>query len=430
MRPKISVIMPSYNVVNYIETAVDSVRNQTMRDIEIICIDAGSNDGTLEKLEKIKNEDERIILIDHFEKSYGKQVNRGMAISRGDYLAIVETDDYINSDMLEILLKYGEMNNCDFVKGDYKAFWTQNNGEAVFLDRKTVTNEKLYNKCICPLDDYSLATSDWYLWTGLYRRDFIIENKIYFSETPGAAFQDIGFLHKTYVKAKRAYYVDEPFYNYCIDRVDSSSNIGKGIDFSYYEYQRLFEEKWSYNEEKAIYCRMACFFSGCINGITVDDLQNELVLEKFNWFLAKLLYAIQTGIINDKCIYKSIWETIYPLPKDMKNAYERNINKNDSLMDAIGKSRDINVFIFGCGTFGYYAYKWLIYHKYRISGYFDNNEDLWGKRINDIPVLPIEKIKSLGENDRVVIANEKYGDDIYKQLISAGVHTSNISRFK
>ena len=252
MKPEVSIIMPSYNVADYIRRAVNSVRNQTMRNIEIICVDAGSIDGTSEILETAQKEDNRILLIPNYIKSYGKQVNKGITCARGKYIAIVETDDYIAPDMIEELFQYANKYDCDFVKGDYKAFWTQKNGSTFFLDRKTVTDDKLYNVVVRPLDDYSLATSDWYLWTGIYKKEFIVNNKIMFSETPGAAFQDIGFLHKTYVKARRAFYINKSFYYYCIDRVDSSSNIGKGIDFSYHEYQRLFEMDWSQDEETAM----------------------------------------------------------------------------------------------------------------------------------------------------------------------------------
>ena len=275
-----------------------------------------------------------------------------------------------------------------------------------------------------------MATSDWYLWTGIYKKEFIVNNKIMFSETPGAAFQDIGFLHKTYVKARRAFYINKSFYYYCIDRVDSSSNIGKGIDFSYYEYQRLFEMDWSQDEETAIYCRMACFFSGCINGITEEDLKKTNVVTEFDWFLEKMEYAIEKNIINESNLYKSIWNAIYPLPSNIKDAYEKKLRKNDELALSIGNSNDVNVYIFGCGTFGYYAYQWLEYHKYKIRGYFDNNKELWGTKLNDIPVLPLVSLKEISSRDVIVIANEKYSDEIFKQLLSLGVSADNIARFK
>ena len=88
--------MPSLNVVNYIEEAIESVRTQTLQEIEIICIDAGSNDGTWEILTKLAAIDERIVLRHSNRKSYGYQVNLVIDMEKGEYIAVLETDDYLD----------------------------------------------------------------------------------------------------------------------------------------------------------------------------------------------------------------------------------------------------------------------------------------------------------------------------------------------
>ena len=97
--PKISIIMPSLNVAAYIRECIESVINQTITDIEILCIDAGSTDGTLEILEEYAIKDSRIRLIKSDKKSYGYQINTGIDMAMGEYLGIVETDDCIETDM-------------------------------------------------------------------------------------------------------------------------------------------------------------------------------------------------------------------------------------------------------------------------------------------------------------------------------------------
>ena len=96
MSVKISVIMPSLNVSEYIDECIQSVLNQKFADIEILCIDAGSTDGTYEKLEDYKMRDNRIQLLQSDKKSYGYQVNMGIKKATGEYIAIIETDDYID----------------------------------------------------------------------------------------------------------------------------------------------------------------------------------------------------------------------------------------------------------------------------------------------------------------------------------------------
>lgn len=157
----VSIIMPSLNVADYIEQAVSSACNQTLKDIEIICIDAGSTDGTLETLRKIATEDNRIVLMESDRRSYGYQVNTGIDVARGKYIAILETDDFVSSDMYVSLYQNAEKWSCDFVKGDYIAFWTQRNGERYLIHRKAIQDNTLYDHVICPADHRELTTDDW-----------------------------------------------------------------------------------------------------------------------------------------------------------------------------------------------------------------------------------------------------------------------------
>ena len=100
---KVSVILPSYNVGKYIRECLNSVVNQSLQEIEIICIDAGSTDGTRDIILEFADRDERIRLIDSEKKSFGYQENLGIALAKGEYIGFVETDDYVRTDMCEVL---------------------------------------------------------------------------------------------------------------------------------------------------------------------------------------------------------------------------------------------------------------------------------------------------------------------------------------
>ena len=171
--PKVSIIMPSLNVVDYIELAVCSVIKQTIKEIEIICVDAGSDDGTWEKLEEMSNCDNRITIVRTNIRSYGYQVNLGIRNASGKYIAIVETDDYVQPEMYETLYNIAERNSCDYVKADYKAFWTQKNKQKIFLERKNIDDKMLYSRVLCPKDYPSIGSTDWYIWTGIYSKEFL-----------------------------------------------------------------------------------------------------------------------------------------------------------------------------------------------------------------------------------------------------------------
>jgi glycosyltransferase involved in cell wall biosynthesis len=114
MKPKVSVILPSLNVVEYIEECLFSVINQTLKEIEIICVDAGSTDGTLDIIRKYQNLDTRIHLIQSEIKSYGKQMNMGVSAAKGEYVGIVETDDGLLIQCLSETLQCGKRKKSRF----------------------------------------------------------------------------------------------------------------------------------------------------------------------------------------------------------------------------------------------------------------------------------------------------------------------------
>lgn len=114
--------MPSLNVAPYIKNCIESVINQTIKNIEIICVDAGSTDGTLEVLREYEKKDSRIKVILSNKKSYGYQMNLGIDIAKGEYLGIVETDDFISSEMYEELYTIAKEKKLDFIKADFYRF--------------------------------------------------------------------------------------------------------------------------------------------------------------------------------------------------------------------------------------------------------------------------------------------------------------------
>ena len=124
--PLVSIIMPSLNVAKYIDECLQSAIKQTLKDIEIICIDAGSTDGTREIINKYILTDKRLRVIDSDVKSYGYQVNLGIHEAKGEYIGILETDDYVDSEMYERLYDAAKKSNADYVRADYDEIFETN----------------------------------------------------------------------------------------------------------------------------------------------------------------------------------------------------------------------------------------------------------------------------------------------------------------
>ena len=123
---KVSVIIPIYNVEKYLQECLDSVIDQTLKDIEIILVDDGSPDNCPRICDEYAQKDARIKVIHKENGGYGSAVNRGLEEATGEYIGIVEPDDYIDSDMYEDLYNIAQTNNADIVKSDHYTFSTKN----------------------------------------------------------------------------------------------------------------------------------------------------------------------------------------------------------------------------------------------------------------------------------------------------------------
>ena len=120
--PKVSIIVPTYNVENYLRECMDSIVGQTLKDIEIICINDGSTDKSLEILKNYAAKDPRIIIVDKKNEGYGVGMNIGLERASGEYIGIVEPDDFVPANMYEDLYNAAKKNDLDFVKADFYRF--------------------------------------------------------------------------------------------------------------------------------------------------------------------------------------------------------------------------------------------------------------------------------------------------------------------
>ena len=117
--PKVSVIIPVYNVEKYLRECLDSVINQTLQDIEIILIDDGGKDNCPRIIDEYAKKDSRIVAIHKENGGYGQTCNVGLERAHGEYISIVEPDDYIDKNMYEDLYKLAKKNDTDIVKSDF-----------------------------------------------------------------------------------------------------------------------------------------------------------------------------------------------------------------------------------------------------------------------------------------------------------------------
>jgi len=303
-KPKISVIMPSLNVKPYIKECIESVINQTLTDIEILCVDSGSEDGTFEVLEYYNNQDNRITLIKSDEQSYGKQVNIGLSKARGKYISIVETDDYIDKTMLESLYNLSENSTVDIIKSNFYHFDDSDKNNPIFKadENKDFTN---YNGAKFTIEEQpQFLNGHPSIWAGIYRREFLNKNHITFLEEPAGGWVDNPFFYQTAICAKSIKYTDIPFYYYRVSNTNSSSNTFTSFTLPMKRVLDIFDvlEEYNYDNDDVI----ILFYNRLFRYIEIILENNEMDVNKLTdeekEYIYKVLQKVDEKIVSRNMI--------------------------------------------------------------------------------------------------------------------------------
>lgn len=219
---KVSVIIPVYNAERYLAECLDSITGQTLKDIEIICISDGSTDQSYDILQNYQERDSRILLIQRENRGYGYTMNEGIVRSSGEYIGIVEADDYAELNMYEELYQKAKEYDLDFVKADFYRFKRAQSGSMELAYNHLSPEPSDYNKVFNPGENPETLRYIMNTWSGIYKRSFLEKYHIQHNETPGASFQDNGFWFQTFIYGKRGMIVDRPYYRNRRDNPDSS----------------------------------------------------------------------------------------------------------------------------------------------------------------------------------------------------------------
>ena len=150
---RVSIIVPVYNVEPYLRECLDSILGQTLQEMEIICVNDGSTDSSPAILEEYTAKDTRIRLISQENGGYGKAMNHGLEAALGEYIGIVEPDDYVDSHMFGDLYEIAQQQNLDFIKADFYRFTKSNNGDMKLTYTPLDSKHTRYGEILVPKSD-------------------------------------------------------------------------------------------------------------------------------------------------------------------------------------------------------------------------------------------------------------------------------------
>lgn len=234
--PLVSVIIPVYNVEKYLEKCLDSVINQTFQDLEIICINDGSTDNSLQILEEYSQKDERIIIINQNNKGLSGARNSGLKVAKGEYIYFLDSDDWIKNNLLEkCYTKMIELDVDVLVFGTYNVY-----SNFIIENKRKISNFiKKYNiKALYFEDNPLIYTQSCTAWTKFFKKNFLDNNNLHFEEEVRFSEDAVFWMQLLYCNPKIGL-LDECLYYYRIKRSDAltsnNSNIMKK-QWNAYEY--------------------------------------------------------------------------------------------------------------------------------------------------------------------------------------------------
>ena len=277
---KLSIVIPVYNVEYYIAQCLESILNQSFKDLEIICVNDGSTDNSLSVLQDYKAKDDRIIIIDQKNEGSGVARNAGLSIAKGEYVYFVDGDDWLEDNALEkAVLKSDELNTDILIFGglSYYEGKGKNGGySANKLPKKYL--DKVFSAKEIKKDIFKFPST---AWTKLYKRDFLVKNNIKFQDIKAGQDQ-LPFFHSM-IKAERIALLPENLYCYRKNRKGAVTSVKKKKNFSpiyvFYGIEDMLKSENLLDDYKSIFVNK--YFSKATSwlGKFQDDLKHDYYLE-------------------------------------------------------------------------------------------------------------------------------------------------------
>ncbi len=247
--PKVSILVPIYNVERYLKQCLESLVNQTLQDIEIICINDGSTDASHSIIEEYAKNDNRIKAIHKDNSGYGHSMNTGLDAVTGEFVAIVESDDFVDLNMCKDLYELAQKDDVDMVIADFYGF---KNNQARKMGK---VSKSLENKIINVQTEKKITKLYLPIWNKMYKTEFLKEINLRFIESKGASYQDTSFGFISLVSAKKVVCTQRAYLYYREDNANSSVKQKDKVFCVVEEYQKI-TNFLNENEEikKAVNC--------------------------------------------------------------------------------------------------------------------------------------------------------------------------------
>lgn len=227
---KVSIIIPIYNVEQYLRECLDSLVKQTLQEIEIICVNDGSPDNSLSIIKEYAEKDKRVIIIDKENGGYASAINAGLEIAKGEFIQIVESDDYCKLNMCEDMYNTIKDSDADLITADYYTVRERFFGKKIKHNKYFKKNEiSTFSLESAP----EIVTKPSFPWKNLYRKSFIDKYNIRMLQDGNGAYEDLPWNATVLSNAKKIIHLPKAYYYYRIMTAGASSSCGKPSMINY-----------------------------------------------------------------------------------------------------------------------------------------------------------------------------------------------------
>lgn len=346
MKRKLSVIIPVYNAEKYLGECLDSVRSQTLRDIEIICVNDGSSDNSLDLLRDYKEKDERISIIEKENGGASSARNAGISAAQGEYILFLDSDDQLcEKDALEHLWEKADKGNLDVLYFDTTVFF-----ESEELREKNqnyisyYTRKKDYPEIMPGKELFISLQENWDFKPSpclqLLRTAFLRENDLSFCEHI-YAHEDEVFTLKAIIRAERAAYMNRKLYSRRIrpDSLVTSSDKTKSIQGCFYAVKEMmhFADKFVISDENRL---RECYFTRVQ---TLQEIGADLLIQENKESRERLIGQVGEEQRTEFTVFIREWERLAEWKRRAKEAQDQKRELNAKLQQTYDEKRERGV---------------------------------------------------------------------------------------
>ncbi len=389
---KVSILIPIYNVEKYLRQCLESVVNQTLKDIEIICINDGSTDNSLSIIKEFADRDSRVKIIDKKNTGYGHSMNCGLKIAEGEYIGIIESDDFADLNMFEVLYNKAKSVDAEIVRSNH---WEIADNYSKFME---ILKEEPYEKVFSPkIENYDLFSRQIAIWSAIYKHDLLLKNDILFTETPGASYQDVSFYFKALSCSDRVLLIKDAFVNYRVDNPNASMRSKAKVYAIFNEFdaiEKFLSQRPELKKPFRYIFESMIKFKRC--EFHFSRIDNNFKFEFFQRMHEEFKKDNAAGYLDKVYWNEDSWQNVQELLNDKEKFFYRKFDEmqiiNAYRSDFFLRIKDFrNIYLYGAGQAAISILFKLLQWKLNIKGIAVSNMSNNPESIFNVPVAPLDE---------------------------------------